>query len=526
MFQDQLDALKQEQYTITPENLIRLRDRLQHYFMWVKSEMAPANNTAPIVQAAGSGTSLAQPIALGVAPSQSTAAGTLTGANATMAMGVSSVAGPTPTATLPNMLSDPVSNTINHVASSSVTPLPTQVAPGMVVKLGLTPADLKLPPPKKTNNSPPNTSFPGSPRSDAGTPSTPNIGLTRPGTAINSHGSTPKPSKAVLSAPLTSHAEQQNTVQDSASPTPSKVTDGSNVPSSQILLKTRQIQQQQAQIQQQQQGSQQVQDTQMVAQQQSQQPILQLPVQPTTPQQHAPPLPSSANSPAKQAGVPLESLSKEELIRQYQVFKGALSGAPLPAKQAVMVKMQLQRIQGELAKPHRQEQAPRLGDGVSSSNVASGNPAITGPPPISSVSHTNAQLSTVQAPVQPIAVDLGPQILELQLQENKTGPSQPMEPLDFLTFSYKSLARVNEVGLVQDGTTPSSLVLRNAFEGFVGKRVGNGPGKDMYDEGTQKRRKVNMTDADLLNSMLLSSDSQPDAFMASYGDWAQQIATI
>ncbi|KAF9977035.1 mediator complex subunit [Mortierella antarctica] len=40
MFQDQLNALKLEQYTITPENLSKLKERLQHYFMWVKTEMA------------------------------------------------------------------------------------------------------------------------------------------------------------------------------------------------------------------------------------------------------------------------------------------------------------------------------------------------------------------------------------------------------------------------------------------------------------------------------------------------------
>ncbi|KAG0250708.1 hypothetical protein BGZ95_007119, partial [Linnemannia exigua] len=279
-----------------------------------------------------------------------------------------------------------------------------------------------------------------------------------------------------------------------------------------------------------QQVSQQSQEPQMVqvqqAQQQSQQPVLQLPAPPTVLQQQASPLPPSANSPARQTGIPLESLSKEDLIRQYHIFKGALSGAPLAAKQAVLVKMQLQRIQGELAKPHRQEQAPRLGDGVSPMNGTTGNPTTTSPLPISTVSTANQQLSSTPMPVQPTAADLGPQIRELQLQEIKISPSQPMEPLDFLTLSYKSLARVNEAGIVEDGMPDPSLVLRSAFEGFVGKRIGNGLGKDMYDEAPQKRRKVDMADADLLNAMLLSSDGQPDAFMASYGDWAHQIPAL
>ena len=51
MFQDQLDALKLEQYTITPENMSKLKERLQYYFMWVKTEMA--NNGAVAAAVAG-----------------------------------------------------------------------------------------------------------------------------------------------------------------------------------------------------------------------------------------------------------------------------------------------------------------------------------------------------------------------------------------------------------------------------------------------------------------------------------------
>ncbi|KAF9281376.1 hypothetical protein BGZ68_006666 [Mortierella alpina] len=40
MFQDQLDALKLEQYTITPENLSKLEERWQHYSLWVEAELS------------------------------------------------------------------------------------------------------------------------------------------------------------------------------------------------------------------------------------------------------------------------------------------------------------------------------------------------------------------------------------------------------------------------------------------------------------------------------------------------------
>ncbi|KAG0274249.1 mediator complex subunit [Linnemannia gamsii] len=532
MFQDQLDSLKHEQYTITPENLVRLKDRLQHYFMWVKSEMASANQAVPPVQVSGNTTNMTQPSTIGTAPIQSTNAGGQEGMNASVAvadMSGGGGAGTTSTTTYASAPSDQASIPVNHSASTlATTPAvapSAQGVPGMVVKVGLTPADLKLPPPRKTNNSPPSSSFPGSPRSEAGTPSTPNLGLARPGAGGGNLGTTPKSGKAMLSTPVAPPIEQQHNsnlaTQETISPTVSKSTDGSTVPSSQLLLKSRKIQQQQAELQQQQQ------QVPQILPHQSQQLASQQSAQSGAPQQHSSPLPSSSNSPAKQIGTPLESLSKEELIRQYQVFKGALSGASLPPKQVALVKMQLQRIQGELARPHRQEQTPRLGDGVAPLNGSSVNPAAAVLLTTSSASPADQQFSATQAATTPTApADLGPQIRELQMQESKVGPSQPMDPLDFLTFSYKSLGRVDETVPLQNGSGDTLTIFRNAFEGFVGKRVGNGPGKDMFDNGPQKRRRLHTTDDALLNAMLLSSDGEPDAFMASYGDWAEQIPAV
>ncbi|KAF9914419.1 hypothetical protein FBU30_002565, partial [Linnemannia zychae] len=411
------------------------------------------------------------------------------------------------------------------------TPSITQGVSSMGVKVGLTPADLKLPPPRKVNNSPPNSSFSASPRSEAGTPSTPNIGLSRPAGGANNLNAAPKQSKAALSTSTVPPSEQQqiNIIANPevASPTGTKAVDA---PSSQILLKTRQIQLQQAQIQQQQQ--QQLQQQQLVPQQQqqqqpaqpvSQQLVPQLAAQTIVSQPQTSPLPSTVNITGRQGSIPLETLSKEDLIRWYQNLKASLSapsGPPPSAKQTVLVRMQLQQIQAELAKPYRQEQLPRLGEGLISTIEPAGNSVSTAASLQANVPSTNQLFSISQATAP---TDLGPQIRELQMQDIKVGPSQPMDPLDFLTFSYKSLTRVEDEGIGQVIPIESSLVLRNSIEGFVGKRIGNGPGKDMYDYESQKRRKVELKDDDLVNAMHLTSDGQPDAFMASYGDWAQQI---
>lgn len=188
--------------------------------------------------------------------------------------------------------------------------------------------------------------------------------------------------------------------------------------------------------------------------------------------------------------------------------------------------MQLQRIQGELARPHRQEQTPRLGDGVPPLNGTLANPAAAALLTTSSASPGDQPFPATLAPTPAASADLGPQIRELQIQESKVGPSQPMDPLDFLTFSYKTLTRADEAAPLQNGTGDSLAILRNAFEGFVGKRIGNGLGKDMFDNGPQKRRRLHTSDDALLSAMLLSSDGEPDAFMASYGDWAEQIPAV
>lgn len=169
---------------------------------------------------------------------------------------------------------------------------------------------------------------------------------------------------------------------------------------------------------------------------------------------------------------------------------------------------------------------PRLGDGVPSSNGVAGNQGASTVLTTATVSPGDHQFSGTSAPTQTAAADLGPQIRELQMQENKVGPSQPSDPLEFLTVSYKSLARVDDAGPLQDGAGDSSPIFRNAFEGFVGKRVGNGPGKDMFGDGSQKRRRVSTTDGTLLSAMLLCRNGEPDAFMASYGDWAQHIPAL
>lgn len=169
---------------------------------------------------------------------------------------------------------------------------------------------------------------------------------------------------------------------------------------------------------------------------------------------------------------------------------------------------------------------PRLGDGVPSSNGVAGNQGASSVLTTATVSPGDHQFSGTSAPTQTAAADLGPQIRELQMQENKVGPSQPSDPLEFLTVSYKSLARVDDAGPLQDGAGDSSPIFRNAFEGFVGKRVGNGPGKDMFGDGSQKRRRVSTTDGTLLSAMLLCRNGEPDAFMASYGDWAQHIPAL
>ncbi|KAF9926692.1 AT rich interactive domain 5A (MRF1-like) [Linnemannia zychae] len=170
MFQDQLDALKHEQYTITPENLTKLKERLQFCFMWVRSEVA--SNSA-----AASGAAAAMPQS---APLQSGNPGTI-GMNVSVAPGVTVVSGnnTAPPTTFTNAPSDTIPNSINQPTSVAATvvytPYITQGMPGMGIKAGLTIADLKLPP-RNVNKSIPNLSFSTSSRYETGASSTPNAG--------------------------------------------------------------------------------------------------------------------------------------------------------------------------------------------------------------------------------------------------------------------------------------------------------------------------------------------------------------
>ncbi|KAF9920214.1 hypothetical protein BGZ65_011442, partial [Modicella reniformis] len=56
MLQDQLESLKHDQYTITPENLVKLKDQLRRYSDWVKSEMPPNGSAVALGAAAMAGT--------------------------------------------------------------------------------------------------------------------------------------------------------------------------------------------------------------------------------------------------------------------------------------------------------------------------------------------------------------------------------------------------------------------------------------------------------------------------------------
>ncbi|KAF9080588.1 hypothetical protein BGX27_005357, partial [Mortierella sp. AM989] len=225
-----------------------------------------------------------------------------------------------------------------------------------------------------------------------------------------------------------------------------------------------------------------------------------------------------------------ESMSKEELIQYYQRLQQALAGNVLPAKQVTMVKMQMQKLQAELAKPYRQEQAPRA---IPTSSMLSSPGTIvaqaaaaTAPVSVNSA----APSQTSQSVKQPsVAAELAPQIKELQqIQETKVTPVPPVEPLEFLTLTYKTLVGTDESGSFNDEvvTRESLFMLHNAFEGFVGKRVGNGPGKDLYDEGTRKRSKLVLKDEILADMLLRNEDGHPDAYMASYIDWGQEVKTV
>ncbi|KAF8915470.1 hypothetical protein BGZ58_005470, partial [Dissophora ornata] len=261
--------------------------------------------------------------------------------------------------------------------------------------------------------------------------------------------------------------------------------------------------------------------------------------------------------------LPVELMSKEDLLRHYQTLQKALgAGNAMLSKDIAACKVQLHKIQAELARPHRQQEMPRLGLGVIANGVLASAPgaiaaaaaaaaAGAGSQPPATIAALQQHQQQVPAAAQlqiisqqqqssaAVSAELVPHIKELQqIQEvaaaaaNKTvlGMQQPsVEPLELLTMGYKTLIGVDETGVFGDEvvTRESMFMLHNTFEGFVGKRVGNGPGKDMYDEGPMKKRtRRELKDEAIADELLWNDDGQPDAFIASYVDWAQEIETV
>lgn len=529
MLQDQLESLKREQYTITPENLMKLKERLQHYYTWVKSEMPSnassvtpgnTNNLGPI-NGAMAGQSAGGALNLGT--------GTLSvvSAGASLPSGVNTInpglMAAVSASITPNQSAPLTSNPVPAVAPSP--PAVTGTA-NMMVKQGLTPADLKLPPPKKASGSPPISAFPVSAGVDVGMSSTTNTALQQ---------ETSKAAQATLSIVSSVPSDQSNLSGSrplgGTSPTPmaTKALDVSNLTSSQLLMAQRPRHVQLLQQQQQQQGTPQnlplhLQET----QQSTPQPLQQVQVQPSPHQQllSSQPIPIGVITPVTNLAKPLESLSKEDLIQQHKTFQQTPA-----SKQSPAVKLQLHKIQAELAKQHRQEQAPRLGVGL----IPSGGTLPTSPGLSMAASSTstigNVSINTVQQASQlrhlPVThTDHMPQIKDLQMQDPKAIPApQPSEPLEFLTQAYKTLSRVDDAGNVNDETVTheSAFMLHNAFEGFVGKRVGNGLGKDMYDESSRKRSRTDLGDDMVIEMLLCNAEGRSNPFMASFMDWGQEI---
>ncbi|KAG0248527.1 hypothetical protein BG011_010178 [Mortierella polycephala] len=545
VLQDQLESLKHEQYSIIPENLVKLRERLQHYFIWVKNEVnggAMANAGAAGV--AGNVSNMNQANTLVAGPNPNIGPGMIPISGPGMALnnvnnglnpGVSNIT----TSAINVNASSPVAVTTNV---SAPTPAQQQSAapgaPSTQVKVGLTPADLKLPPPKKPYNSPPNNLH------SAVTSQSPSLTATSNTTAARQE--TPKlpkmePIKTDPGAEQTSLAASSN--QEGASPNIVKAQEASNLTSSQILMAQRARQQAQLQLQQQQQlllqqhtvphGQQSV--AQFLQPPPSQQAVPQL-AQIHQNQQAQGQIPPAGNA-GRQGASTIGSISKDELIQQYQILQSALASNAIAPSQVILAKMQLQRIQSELAKPHRQEQAPRFGDGlpVNGKVTATGplmNSVSTAAGAVNSAAALQQSTQATQAVPPIVAPEVAPHmthIKELQeLQEAKMASVQPMDPLEFLTSMYKTVHRVDETGIVSDenAARDSIFILHNAFEGFVGKRIGNGPGKDMYDERPLKRTKREVTDEEVVELSLMNPDGTPDAFLASFQDWAQAIETV
>jgi len=536
MFQGQIDAMKHDQYTITPDHLAKLRDQLQRYFLWVKTEMAPngGNMAAPAAGASVGGVTISQ--AGGLSGGQLTNTTLSSGSAVAPGQPVNGIAGYTGIAGAGSLVSN-----VNANSSTIQQPATASVTSGLVVKHGLTPADLKLPPPKRTNNSPPNSSFATSPRTEPG-------GL---GSANQLHnttnlGSAPlirqEHSKSTNPVSLTtsSNTIDKSGITTSESPTASTNLSKLEMPgmtSSQLLLAQRARALQQQQQQQQQQVSQGAQPQQLQQQQQPQlAAVSHLPQQ----QQHSPhpsvlAAPNGAGAPpgaqAKAGGNALESLSKDELKQQFQVLQRLLAGNTLPPNQLIFVKMQLQKIQTELSKSHRQEPPSRLGVGTGTSTAPNlalpATGGLLGPPFIPNQQISAQQPTATLNATDMIKPEVAPQLKDLQSTQEMKLHVQPVEPLEFLATAYKSLVGLDEIGELQDeGVAQESLfILHNTFEGFVGKRAGNGPGKDVYGENPLVQPNPEQHDVAVADMLLWDIDGQPDVLVASFVDWAQDIQT-
>ncbi|KAG0241236.1 AT rich interactive domain 5A (MRF1-like) [Actinomortierella wolfii] len=592
VFQDQLEALKSDQYTISPENLLKLKEHMHRYFIWVRTEVGQTNPGVAMAQPGGAASqapnsTLPQP---GVTAAANQIMGNVLTTNGQVnpnsAAAVSSASTIAGSATTTTALGG---------STTQGSPIPAGAA--VDIKQGLTPADLKLPPPKKAaKNAPsPNSNFPGSPHSG----STPTSTVTTPNNPAQMATGTPVISAATVPAPTTTTvggadaaASPKTTAQSAALPNAAteigKGPDGANLTSAQLLSAHRARQQQQTLLRLQQQQQQQQQAQQLL------QGAAGSAVQTSTPAASvattaAAAATAAANPGAVTAGarppgvVPtLETATKEELIQQVHAMQRVIAANALPANQILSLKLQLQRVQVELAKPHRQEQQPRFGaavqqginaaaaaitsaaaatggdaataaavtGGTTPATQAATNPPAASLPAVASVGGvTTATANSITAATvatSTAAVEMTPQMKELQFiqqQHHKPVIPQLMEPLEYLASAYTNLTKLDS-HLPQDPhiARGAQFMLNNVFEGFVGKRVGNGPGKDIYDlgpraakrqrttgggtgmQGTTTAKQSSYSDTMVAEELLSKDWGLADASISSFLDWAGEVS--
>ncbi|KAF9168792.1 AT rich interactive domain 5A (MRF1-like) [Actinomortierella ambigua] len=635
VFQDQLEALPKDQYTISPENLLKLKDHMHRYFMWVRTEVGQLNPGVGMAQpgavaSQAPNTTVPQP---GVATTANPMMNNIFTANGQANPGTTAAAAAATAATAAAAAAGPTQG--SPVASGA----------GVALKPRLTPADLKLPPPKKgTNNAPsPSSTFPTSPHSGstpASTVTTPNL-PNQLATAAAA-GGTPVIAAATASgapvpgAPDTT-ASPKNMVQSAVSPNNNiinaaaaaaadigKGPDGANPTSAQLLSVHRARQQQQQTFLRLQQQAQQQQLLQgggpggalqgAVGGAQTSVPggsaaaagATGGPATTTTTTTAATATAGGARPPG--VAPTLETMTKEELIQQVQAVQRMITANALPANQILNLKLQLQRVQVELAKPHRQEQQPRFGAAVqhginmaaaaitlaaaAAAAAATGGGEATGAalvagaiPPVTTATATMqgvavapmtpspattssgatppvamssvaAAAATTTATTAPPASDMTPQLKELQfIQQQHHKPVIPhlMEPLEYLASAYTNLTKLDDhhtqqqqqqqqQQAPQDASIArgAQFMLNNVFEGFVGKRVGNGPGKDMYDldprtarkrqrmmdgaGGAKAQRTTSYSDTKVAEELLSKDWGLADASISSFLDWAGEVS--